>query len=82
MTQLVDVGGDNGTLLYSGCPSGKRIVGYAGLETCAGPNLVQVCSDPCRGTPVLRLLLLEKLLTCLDVTDPEWKNTERIFRAI
>ena len=46
-TQLDGLGDNLGSLGNVSCPLGQKIVGYAGLDTCDGPNLFQVRSDPC-----------------------------------
>lgn len=41
MISLFGAGGSNGTANRTGCPPGSVIVGYAGIQTCAGLDLIQ-----------------------------------------
>ena len=39
------------------CPSGQKLVGYAGLDTCDGPDLFQVCSGPRSSAASVKLIV-------------------------
>ena len=39
---LNDIGGRSGIRQYASCPRGQKVVGYSGLATCDGPDLIQV----------------------------------------